>query len=72
MRKTIIGLSALLILSVGSCKKCIECTVYDSNDNIIRDSVKTCGNSNALEKARKDARDESSLLGGTYECTDPD
>lgn len=72
MKKTLFFLTVLLLVSAASCKKCIECTVYDSNDNIIRDSIKTCGNNNALEKARKDARDESSLLGGTYECADTD
>jgi hypothetical protein len=72
MKKQWIPALFILAAMLGSCRKCIECTVYDSNENIVRDSVKTCGNKTALDKARDEARDESSLLGGTYLCTDPE
>jgi hypothetical protein len=70
--KKLLFLLTVNILFAVSCKKCIQCTVYDSNGNSLNDSLETCGNSSALDKARDAARDESLLLGGTYECTDPE
>ncbi len=53
-----------------SCKKCTSCEVKDSNQNIIQESTKTCGNSTEVDKAKTNARDLSKLIGGSYTCTD--
>ncbi len=71
MKKTLFLLIGTLFF-LGSCRKCIQCTVFDSNGNALNDSLETCGNKSALDKARNAARDESLLLGGTFNCSDPE
>lgn len=73
MKKPLIFLAAVyLIASVSACSKCTSCSVYDSAGNAIFENRESCGNSDDRERAEREARDESALLGGTYECVDQD
>ncbi|MEX1188625.1 MAG: hypothetical protein WED33_05160 [Bacteroidia bacterium] len=62
---------AFAFLLLNSCNKCTSCSVFDSAGNAIYEDRESCGNNSDIEKIQKRARDESSLLGGSYTCTDP-
>jgi hypothetical protein len=55
-----------------SCKKCISCTITDSNGNEIASEEQTCGNSQQLEDARAEAKIRGKNVGGTANCSDVD
>lgn len=60
-------LSALL-----SCKKCVSCTITDSNGNEITTALRTCGNKQQVEDARAEAKIRGENLGGSASCSEVD
>lgn len=73
MKNTSIIIAVICFMaSISACSKCTSCSVYDSSGNAIFENKESCGNSDDLDRAEREARDESALLGGTYECIDKD
>ena len=68
MKKTILFSAFLLLISMGSCRKCVTCTVSDSNGNILVDKEETCGSREDRDLAKDKARDQATLISGTYTC----
>jgi hypothetical protein len=60
-------LSALL-----SCKKCVSCTITDSNGNEIATALRTCGNKQQIDDARAEAKIRGENLGGSASCSEVD
>lgn len=60
-------ITSLLLISY-SCTKCKVCTVYDSNENIVRNEERVCGDSKAREDFELNIRTNAVGLGGRYEC----
>jgi hypothetical protein len=56
----------------SSCKKCISCTITDSNGNEIAADERTCGNTQQLEDARAEAKIRGKNVGGTANCNEVD
>jgi hypothetical protein len=56
----------------SSCKKCISCSITDSNGNEIASDERTCGNAQQLEDARAEANIRGNNVGGTASCNDVD
>jgi hypothetical protein len=63
----VVSLSALV-----SCKKCVSCTILDSNGNEIVKNERTCGNRELREDAVAEARIKGENLGGSANCSDVD
>jgi len=57
-----------LLISVVSCTKCKVCTVYDSNNNIVRNEERVCGDNKAREDFELNIKSNANGLGGRYEC----
>lgn len=57
-----------LLSSFFSCTKCKVCTVYDSNENIVRNEERVCGDSKAREDFELNIQTNAIGLGGRYEC----
>ncbi|MCC6769403.1 MAG: hypothetical protein IT240_10190 [Bacteroidia bacterium] len=61
----------LTLISLGACRKCEVCKVYDSQGNFLPDSNRVCGRKADLEKAEETAALRAGNIGGTYSC-EPD
>lgn len=57
-----------LALGFSSCRKCITCTVSDSSGNVLVDQEETCGSEDDRELAEDKAKDQATLISGTYVC----
>ncbi len=55
-----------------SCKKCVSCTITDSNGNEIVTNERTCGNNRQIEDARANAQIRGENLGGSARCSEAD
>jgi hypothetical protein len=58
----------MLTLSFSSCRKCITCTVSDSSGNVLVDKEETCGSREDRDLAEDKAKDQATLISGTYSC----
>jgi type III secretory pathway lipoprotein EscJ len=73
MRRVLSCLFFCLMLHIQtSCKKCISCTITDSNGNEIAIDERTCGNRQQREDARTEAEIRGENLGGSANCNDVD
>lgn len=55
-----------------SCKKCVSCTIADSNGNEIATAERTCGNKQQIDDARAEAKIRGENLGGFASCSEVD
>jgi len=62
----------LILIAQVSCKRCISCTITDSNGNEVASDERTCGSSQQLDDARAEARIRGKNLGGSAICSDTD
>jgi hypothetical protein len=68
MKKAFILPAFVLLISLGACRKCVICTVSDSNGNVLVDKEETCGSREDRDLAKDKARDQALLISGSYTC----
>ncbi|MEX0967775.1 MAG: hypothetical protein WD077_11095 [Bacteroidia bacterium] len=58
-------------LSFTSCKKCTNCTIQDSDGNIVTgwDDAEACGSKDEIEDFEANCESISTTTGGGYTCS---